>query len=388
MDDTAPTPAPAPSFPLTALATATAAALATASLMVLARVALWPRRRAVLNSPLGKVMAGDGAVGTEVPGLLYGPETFPGGRDVDTPYGCIRAYEFGPRNGRKVLLVHGISTSCVSLSRIAHALVERGRRVMMFDLFGRGFSDGVGDLPHDTRLYTTQILLVLASSPLSWTGTRAFDLVGYSLGGGIAVPFANAFPDMVSSLVLLAPAGLIDGSSFGALNRFVFSSGLVPDRVLAVLTGRRLQRPIAARAATVMAAAEAPDVPPPREDVGVPDQPLEGRVLAYVRWMVLHHEGFVPAFMSCIRHAPLTGQHDQWRRLARRPAGTTAVLFAEADELIHEAQYREQGLPLAGGERHVWWRVVPGGHDFVMTHPGRIMDELDQFWGVKAWSPA
>ncbi|KAG5984222.1 hypothetical protein E4U55_005580 [Claviceps digitariae] len=392
-----------PPWPLTLLATTTA--LATASFIVMARMALWPRRRAVLKSPLGGVkmkMDGDGGAG----GLVYGPESFPGGRDVDTPYGSIRAYEFGPQQGRKVLLIHGISTSCVTLSHIAHALVERGCRVMLFssfawklkcrsnqplqkDLFGRGFSDGVGDLPHDTRLYTTQILLVLASSPLAWTGTQAFHLMGYSLGGGIAVPFANAFPHMVSSLVLLAPAGLIDASSFGALNRFVFSSGFVPERILAVLTGRRLQRPIAARAAkaaTVMAAAEAENLHAARDGEGSAEKavPLEKGVIEYVRWMVLHHEGFVPAFMSCIRHAPLMDQHEQWKGLAKRQPGTTAIIFAETDELIHEAEYREQGLPLAGGEQHVSWRVVPGSHDFVMTHPGHIMDELDAFWGVKS----
>ncbi|KAG6164255.1 hypothetical protein E4U11_001356 [Claviceps purpurea] len=316
-----------PSWPVPLLVTTTAL---TVSLTVLARAVLWPPRRAVLKSPLGKMRSGD----CSAEGLVYGPETFPGGRDVDTP-----------------------------------------------DLFGRGFSDGVGDLPHDTRLYTSQILLALASSPLSWTGTQAFHLVGYSLGGGIAVPFANAFPHMVASLVLLAPAGLIDASSFGRLNRFVFASGFVPERILAILTGRRLQRPIAARAvqaaqaATVMAVAEADTKAPDEEAV-----PLEKGVLEYVRWMVRYHEGFVPAFMSCIRHAPLMGQHEQWRGLARRKAGTTAMIFAEADELIREPEYREQGLPLAGGEEHVVWRVVPGRHDFVMTHPGRILDEIDAFW--------
>lgn len=112
--------------------------------------------------------------------------------------------------------------------------------------------------------------------------------------------------------------------------------------------------------------------------------PLERGVLEYVRWMVLHHEGFVPAFMSCIRHAPLMDQHDQWRGLAKRKAGTTAIIFAETDELIHEPDYREQGLSLAGGEHHVSWRMVPGSHDFVMTHVGHIMDELDDFWGIKS----
>lgn len=197
------------------------------------------------------------------------------------------------------------------------------------------------------------------------------------------IPFANAFPHMVSSLVLLAPAGLINAATFGTATRFIFSSGFIPERILAVLTGRRLQRPIASsraartKAAVVLAAAEA-------ENLNRRDKtPLEEKVLDYVRWMVLNHEGFVPAFMSCIRYAPLTEQHEEWKGLAKREKGSTAVIFAETDELISAEDYARDGLPLAGGEGHVFWRVVPGSHDFVMTHVETIMKELDEFWDMK-----
>ena len=259
------------------------------------------------------------------------------------------------------------------------------------DLFGRGFSDGVGDLPHDDRLYTTQILLALASSSLPWTGNDAFHLVGYSLGGGIAVSFTTAFPHLVSSLVLLAPAGLIRPQSFGTVARVVFSSGLVPEPILSVLTRRRLQQPIARsrkqkQANAAFAApteplirtmsAEAAD-PPPGKGV----TPLERGVLMYVRWMVIHHAGFVPAFMSCIRFAPMTYQHDNWRLLAKRKAGSTTVLLANDDEIIDQKAYRTDGLPLLGGEDHVTWKILPGGHDFVMTHTSSIMAELEKLPG-------
>jgi hypothetical protein len=47
-------------------------------------------------------------------------------------YGAIRVYEWGPEDGRKVLLVHGVTTSCLTLGAIAHGLVEKGCRVMLF----------------------------------------------------------------------------------------------------------------------------------------------------------------------------------------------------------------------------------------------------------------
>ncbi|KAL7819075.1 putative alpha/beta hydrolase family protein [Trichoderma gracile] len=367
--------------------TVTTTAVATATLLLFARSALWPRWGKVLPNPLKTAAAADKV---EVEGLVYRPDAFPGARDVETPYGSIRVYEFGPEDGEKVLLVHGISTPCITLAHIAHGLVARGCRVMLFDLFGRGFSDGVGDLAHDERLYTTQILLVLASSPLPWTGTNAIRLVGYSLGGGIAVHFATAFPHLVSSLVLLAPAGLINPEDFGAVSLFVFKSGFVPERILAYLTRFRLQKPIAS--------ARKPKEPPSTSptaavaDVAIPEAtstgdesattgiPLEQHVLMYVRWMVLNHPGFVPSFMSCIRHAPLTHQHDSWRRLASRKAGTTMVLLARDDELIDAGDYEREALPLVGGKENVVWKVLPGAHDFVMTHTEHILRELDELW--------
>lgn len=47
-------------------------------------------------------------------------------------YGNIHVYEFGPEDGRKVLLLHGISTSCMTLAAIAHDLAAKGCRVMLF----------------------------------------------------------------------------------------------------------------------------------------------------------------------------------------------------------------------------------------------------------------
>ena len=68
----------------------------------------------------------------EIKKLAYPPDYFPGARDVPTPFGTIRVYEFGPETGQKVLFVHGISTPCVSLGGMAHGLVAKGCRVMLF----------------------------------------------------------------------------------------------------------------------------------------------------------------------------------------------------------------------------------------------------------------
>lgn len=68
----------------------------------------------------------------EIKSLPYPPDALPGARDVDSPYGSIRVYEWGPEDGRKVLFIHGISTPCIALAGMAHRFVDKGCRVMLF----------------------------------------------------------------------------------------------------------------------------------------------------------------------------------------------------------------------------------------------------------------
>lgn len=365
-----------------------------------------PQRPSILPSPL-KTLPPD-----QLASLVYPPDFFPGARDVATPYGSIRCYEFGPETGRKVLFFHGISTSCMTLTHIAHGLANQGGcRVLLFDLFGRGYSDGVGDLPYDERLFVSQALCVLGSSLLSWTGKEALDVIGYSLGGGIAVHFATTFPAMVRSVVLLAPAGLIREENFGLAARLVFRSGWVPEGLLEVLSRWRLKRPIAdaakrkPRGAAAAAAAAVSKMPGDKmveatvtsevvdetmttktttaagaEEEEVPNE-LQKNVLKFVNWQVEHHAGFVSAFMSTLRFAPMLGQHVAWAKLADRKPKTVCLIFGEGDEIVNEEDYREDAGPLLGGEDHVVWaKPVRGRHDFPMVHPEETLKRIFDFW--------
>ncbi|KAI3328913.1 alpha/beta-hydrolase [Xylariaceae sp. AK1471] len=376
----------------TAIAVVATTVVTTLALVSFTRLALWPRKRQIIR----------GALTTSVPKLseeelakvAYRPDHFPGARDVVTPYGTIRVYEFGPEQGRKVLLIHGISTSCMTLAEIANALVEKGCRVLMFDLFGRGYSDAPGDLPYDARLFVTQVLLVLGSSPLAWTGRNALSIVGYSLGGGIAVNFAATFPEMVESLILLAPSGLIRPENIGRASRLVFTSGIVPERLLAWMTKSRLRKPIdnavSKRRSKLLSPVEEKE---DFVDVAVQDAvdlpakqnptPFEREVTGFVHWSIDHNEGFVPAMMSSIRYAPLMDQQPYWRMLAKRKPGTTAVFLGQDDTLVQHEDYEEDALPLMGGRDSVVWRIVPGAHNFPFTHPRGALKAIYEFWNME-----
>lgn len=117
-------------WPSSATLLITATAVATAALISFTNASLWPRKEKNYPSPLKTLLPRLSQ--EEVKALVYQPDQFPGARDVETPYGSVRVYEFGPEDGPKVLMVHGISTSCVTLGQIAHGLVDRGCRVMLY----------------------------------------------------------------------------------------------------------------------------------------------------------------------------------------------------------------------------------------------------------------
>ena len=243
------------------------------------------------------------------------------------------------------------------------------------------------------------------------------------MGGGVAVHFAVAFPKIVRSLILLAPAGLIRPERFGVAARFIFTSGIVPERLLAFITRRRLRRPLASglkakqqqlqavgKASTSanrpeksnetkpsdLAVAEATDPcrtaadPQPPESQGVLWSMQVGR---YVRWMLSNHEGFIPAFMSCIRDAPLVGQEASWTALALLARGSgkeknqsglsLCIVLGRQDDVVDVNDYEKDALPLFGGlgSNDVFWALVPGGHDFPMTYSRHVLRAIFEFWG-------
>ncbi|TLD18735.1 hypothetical protein E2P81_ATG11645 [Venturia nashicola] len=343
--------------------------------------------------------------------LPYPPDLFPGARQVDTPYGSIRVYEWGPESGRKVLLVHGISTPCMSLGSVAEKLVESGCRVMIFDLFGRGYSDDPSDIPHDTRLYTAQILLALASSPLPWSGTNAFSIIGYSLGGGISTSFTSTFPTLVASLVIIAPSGILREHHIAWQSKILYSTeGILPESLIQWLVKRRMAEDPpptdekhdssatdAVKAETgnahsdLLKRANAPLFPHrPTVNVG-----------GAVQWQIQKHAGFLPAFVSAIRHAPITAQHPYWRKIGER---LTAQKINSADaEAMNNGLWRSKVLMILGstdpiiikkeveedaeecfGKGNLETVVVEGGHEIPMSEAKEVTEAILKFWGEDA----
>ncbi|KAJ5032612.1 uncharacterized protein L3040_009209 [Drepanopeziza brunnea f. sp. 'multigermtubi'] len=318
--------------------------------------------------------------------LPYPPDVLPGARDVTSPYGTMRVYEWGPEAGRKVVLAHGISTPCIALSNVAHALAEKGCRVLLFDLFGRGYSDSP-ELPHDSRLYATQILLAITSSPLAWT-PAGFSLVGYSLGGGIAADFAASFPDLVKSIVLLAPSGLIKPHHFGWQSRFMYS-GFLPASLLEWIVKGRLGGRPADRPVTKMGSEDDPSTGDelkgnrdPRFESTVLMRSRPGYTVAdVVSWQIQHHAGFVRSFVSSMMFSAIESPRPLWGKLGQRHE-KILILAGEEDPVILAAELREDAEDAIGSDKVDFRIVQGGGHEFPMNMPDATVREVIQFWDL------
>jgi len=135
---------------------------------------------------------------------LYPEDLYPNGNYVQLPYGRTRYWLLGPEDGIRVVLIHGISTPSITWKFIAPYLAERGFRVLLYDLYGKGYSEAPKTV-YNANLFITQLALLLQY--VRWDNTH---VVGFSMGGGVAAAFAAMFPHLLTGkVILMASAGMM-----------------------------------------------------------------------------------------------------------------------------------------------------------------------------------
>ncbi|MDW3223806.1 MAG: alpha/beta hydrolase [Paracoccaceae bacterium] len=110
---------------------------------------------------------------------------------------------YGPMDGPVAVCIHGLTTPSFVWRGLANGLALMGYRVLVYDLYGRGYSDRVRGV-QDRAFFMQQLADLLADQDLEDNIT----LIGYSMGGAIAAIFAASQPDRIRHLILLAPAGM------------------------------------------------------------------------------------------------------------------------------------------------------------------------------------
>lgn len=123
-----------------------------------------------------------------------------GGEYVQLSDGFTHYKWAGPVGGPPVVMLHGGTVPLWAWEMQVPALVQAGFRVLLYDMYGRGYSDRV-DKPYDRVLYTRQLIELLDALGLR----QPVHLVTTSFGSAVGAHFTARHPGRAGRLVLIAP---------------------------------------------------------------------------------------------------------------------------------------------------------------------------------------
>jgi pimeloyl-ACP methyl ester carboxylesterase len=114
---------------------------------------------------------------------------------------CFMRFHDLPGSSPPILFIHGLG--CASSSdfpRIAGDPALSGRRVLLVDLLGSGFSDRPENFGYTVEDHAATVEALIKGLSLS-----SVDLVGHSMGGAVAIVVATRNPQTVRTLVVSEP---------------------------------------------------------------------------------------------------------------------------------------------------------------------------------------
>ncbi|KAI0375962.1 alpha/beta-hydrolase [Pilatotrama ljubarskyi] len=279
---------------------------------------------------------------------IYPDNFYEGGAYAKFPYGTVRYWLIGPEDGKRVVLIHGLSVPAIIWRDVAPKLAAKGYRVLLYDLYGRGYSDAP-QTTYDASLYTTQLALLL-----QYVGWNKANVVGVSMGGGIAAAFGAQFPHLVNDkVVLIASAGLMESSDMSRTTKFLSSplmqlvSSSYPFRLyLQYLANQKSS-----------------------------DNPIS----ELVRLQSAYLPGYNPALASSIREGPLRSLAPQFAALgrhSRKTNGSVLLIWGTADRVV---PYRYAARVQALIPHAELVTIQDGPHDITISHPDEVSRAIIDF---------
>jgi len=296
-------------------------------LLALAAIAIWPFAREALRKPM------DADARRTAPGDF-----------VQLPQGITHYRWVGPVRGPVAVCVHGLTTPSMVWDAVAQGLALMGFRVLVYDLYGRGYSDRAPGL-QDQDFFLRQLVVLLHDQGITVDVT----LLGYSMGGAFVSAFAARHPDRARRLILLAPAGM--GHDLDKLAKFTRDTPVLGDWLML------LRYPSAHRQGTEAERAL------PSEVEGIIDyQQAE-----------LGKRGFIPAVLSSLRGILPRPLEEAHRQISREGIPVLAI-WGREDKVI---PLRAMGQ-LAQWNRMARHEVIDGaGHGLTYTHASAVLRAIE-----------
>lgn len=127
-----------------------------------------------------------------------------------SPSGFVVRVQDLPGRGTPLLFVHGLgcASSC-DYPRVVGSPALAGRRALLVDLLGSGFSDKPESFDYSVEAHAGVVAAIVRQLDL-----RALDLYGHSMGGSIAIVAAAQLNARVRSLILSEPNLDAGGGTF------------------------------------------------------------------------------------------------------------------------------------------------------------------------------
>lgn len=292
-----------------------------------AALAIWPFAREAMRKPMND------AVRRNAPGQF-----------AQLSQGITHYRWIGPVRGPVAVCVHGLTTPSMVWDAVANGLALMGFRVLVYDLYGRGYSDRAPGL-QDQDFFIRQLTDLLDDQGI----TEDVTFLGYSMGGAIVSAFAARHPERVLRLILLAPAGM--GHDLGKLAKFTRDTPILGDWLML------LRYPAAHRKGT-----EAERALPSEVDGIIDYQQAE-----------LAKRGFVPAVLSSLR-GMLPHKLEEAHRQISRDGIPVLAIWGREDVVIPISAMGQ----LAQWNRVARHEVIEGaGHGLTYTHATAVLRTIE-----------
>jgi pimeloyl-ACP methyl ester carboxylesterase len=265
------------------------------------------------------------------------------GRFAKLSQGVTHYQWLGRARGPVVVCIHGLTTPSPVWYAIADGLTGLGYRVLVYDLYGRGFSDAprgaqTGDF------FAQQLADLLDHQEL----TEDVTLMGYSMGGSIATHFTSEHPDRVRRLILLASAGAWLRED--KLVEFCRKTPVIGDWLHSVIVARKDRRALRARLGRT----------------------FDIRGITELQLSEFESRGFLKSVLSSRRNMLSDMQEEAHRQIGRDGIPVVGI-WAEKDEII---PLKSLGT-ITQWNRSVRQEVISvADHDVGFTHSAQVIEVL------------
>ncbi|THH10126.1 hypothetical protein EW145_g1541 [Phellinidium pouzarii] len=260
---------------------------------------------------------------------IYPEDFYEGGNYVSFPFGRVRYWVFGPETGEKIVLVHGLSVPAIIWKDVAPQLAAKGFRVLVYDLYGRGYSDAPC-MSYSVGLYTTQLALLMQH-----------------------VRWDKAHIAALSMIALIASTGLMEASDLSRTSK-VMSSPLVQYVASSKPFRFLIQR------------------------LGSGD-PSPNPLHEIVQIQSAYLPGYNYAIASSLRDGPLRGLRSSFATLATLD-NELMLIWGTDDKTVpyRYASYIQDIVP-----KSALLTVKGGSHDLTVSHPDIVAETLINFFTSK-----